>query len=316
MPGSFACRICGNEQDHQVHTAPEMALGRGETFAYVECGACGCLQIREVPANLSRYYLPDHDSLSPYDIEIDGPFVQFLKRQRALHSLGLFSLGGALAAKQFGVPEYYEWLRRGHVRLEHSILDVGSGAGRLLHQLQREGFTHLTGIEPHAAEDVQYPNGVRVLKKSLEELEPGFDLLLFHHSFEHLPDPLTTLRHAHRLLNPDRYAVLRIPVAGSYAWRQYGVHWVQLDAPRHLYLHTPRSIQILADQAGFRIEEVVFDSTEFQFWGSEAYREGKSLASLKDVPGTDAELEKYRQRAEELNRRGEGDQATFYLFRH
>jgi SAM-dependent methyltransferase len=242
--------------------------------------------------------------------------MQFLKRQRALHSLGLFSLGGGLAARQFGVPEYYEWLRRGHVRLEHSILDVGSGTGRLLHALQREGFTHLTGIEPQVETDIEYPNGVRVLKKPLEDLEAGFDLLLFHHSFEHLADPLEALRQAHRLLNPDRYAVLRIPVAGSYAWRQYGVNWVQLDAPRHLYLHTRKSIQILADQSGFRIEEVIYDSTEFQFWGSEAYQQGKTLASLDGVPATEEELAKYRHRAEELNRRGEGDQASFYLFRH
>jgi SAM-dependent methyltransferase len=36
--------------------------------------------------------------------------------------------------------------------------------------------------------------------------------------------------------------VVRIPAVSSYAWERYGVAWMQLDAPRHFFLHSPKSM--------------------------------------------------------------------------
>jgi hypothetical protein len=47
---------------------------------------------------------------------------------------------------------------------------------------------------------------------------------------------------------------------------------VQLDAPRHLFLHTRKSFGLLAARAGLQIEKWFCDSTSFQFWGSELYQ--------------------------------------------
>ena len=79
-----------------------------------------------------------------------------------------------------------------------------------------------------------------------------------------------------RLLSDNGVCLLRIPVKSDYIWQRYGVDWVQLDAPRHFFLHTMRSLRLLAEKSGLRIEDSVFDSTEFQFWGSEQYN--------KDIP--------------------------------
>src|SRR5690606_13797018 len=166
------------------------------------------------------------------------------------------------------------------------------------------------------------PGGLRLLRRGIEEMEgeAEFDLVMLHHSFEHMPDPAETLRHVHRLLKPGRAALVRIPVADSWAWRHYGADWVQLDAPRHLFLHTRRSIALLAARAGLEVERVVHDSTAFQFWGSEQYREGIPLRHARSYARnpsgsafTAAEIREFEQRAAELNARGEGDQAAFYL---
>ena len=87
---------------------------------------------------------------------------------------------------------------------------------------------------------------------------------------------------------------------------------MQLDPPRHLYLHSVKSMEVLAGKHGFKLEGVHFDSTEFQFTGSERY--------LKNIPlleGEDSELftEKairdYKRKADKLNKCGKGDQACF-----
>ncbi|MCM3874521.1 MAG: class I SAM-dependent methyltransferase, partial [Pyrinomonadaceae bacterium] len=185
------------------------------------------------------------------------------------------------------------------------------------------GFSNLLGIDPFLKDDVIYQNGVRVLSKNIDALNQEFDLVMLHHSFEHMPEPLPTLRKAYELVKPGHYLLLRIPLAGSFAWRKYGVNWASLDAPRHLYLHTPNSVQILASQAGFEVAEVVYDSDGFAHWGSELY--------LRDIPLTDKrspwggnskqtafsreELTQFTEQDENLNRSGEADCAAFYLYK-
>ena len=143
-----------------------------------------------------------------------------------------------------------------------------------------------------------------------------------HHSFEHMQDPLEVLKRFYQLLKPDRFLLIRVPIVSSFAWRHYGVHWVAIDAPRHLYLHSLKSVEMLSKRAGFRLIDVVFDSTEFQFIGSELY--------LRDIPLSDSDtygrnsknsifsqnqIEAYRQKANELNLRNDGDQACIYLYK-
>jgi SAM-dependent methyltransferase len=185
--------------------------------------------------------------------------------------------------------------------------------------LSAQGFRRLTGVDPYVTHDLEYRGGVRVLKRTLDELEGRFDFAMIHHAFEHMPNPLGALKNLRRVLAPEKFLLLRIPIASA-AWEEYGVHWVQLDAPRHFHLHTESSMAILADQAGFRIRDVVYDSGEFQFWGSEQYRMGIPLQDPRShavdpsrSPFTPGQLSSFRARAAEWNQARRGDQACFFL---
>ncbi len=137
---------------------------------------------------------------------------------------------------------------------------------------------------------------------------------MFHHSLEHVPDQLQTLRRARELMAPGGWCIVRIPVASSYAFKHYGVHWVQLDAPRHYFVHTTDSMSRLAAAAGLKLDHVIHDSTALQFWGSEAYRRDVPLGEARRLFSR-SEMGGFERRAQALNRRGEGDQACFYLRR-
>jgi uncharacterized HAD superfamily protein len=78
----------------------------------------------------------------------------------------------------------------------------------------------------------------------------------------------------------------------------------------------------LAAENNFEIERIVYDSTAFQFWGSEQYEKGISLhdpqsyaVNKKTNLYTSTEMEEWKKKADELNKNGEGDQACFYLRR-
>lgn len=326
MNPNLICKICGNAEGNQAFTAREMMYGSKDKFEYFECRSCGCLQVLLIREDLSKYYPEDFYAFQqvPKETYQSSSWLRsYLRRVRAKYLIsGKGVIGKAIlrsTGDYFGKTYDWDWFKKTSTGLESSILDVGCGAGKMLRAMEEHGFSCLTGIDPYIEQDVTY-GPIKLYKKTLEQLDGTFELIMLHHSFEHMPDPLATLKQLNRLLKPMHCALIRIPVAGSFAWKKYGVNWAQLDAPRHIFLHTKKSISILARDAGFELMDVVYDSTAFQFMGSEQYladiplRSQKSYVNgLEESIFTTDDIRKFRQMADELNKSGEGDQACFYL---
>lgn len=317
-------KICNVATENELYIAREMMFGFRDEFEYFECSNCGCLQIINPPDDLSKYYPNGYASFQePPKVMLRDHFVKdYLKRKRLQYTLLGNSLIGWCLTKAYGAPVYIDWFTRAKLRPEYEILEIGCGTGELLLELKHEGFRHLTGVDPFIDDDILYSNGVKVLKRELEKIEGQFDFIMLHHCFEHMPQPLSALKQLHTILKPNRFVLIRIPFASSFAWREYGVNWVQMDAPRHFFLHTLNSMNILASQAGFEIADVVFDSKEFQFWASKQY--------LRDIPLMDdtsysfnpeksifskEQIAAFKVEAEKLNSMNAGDQACFYLYK-
>jgi len=317
-----ACRICGNTEGNQTFFPQEMMFGWREEFEYLECARCGCLQIARIPADLAKYYPRDsyYSYKAPKQKHYPGWLLK-LRHERTRYFLGEFSIAGALLGSISKRPEHFDWLR-GRATLDSRILDVGCGAGGLLLLLQREGFRSLLGADPFIQADIDYGNGVKILKRGVDALEGQYDFIMLHHSFEHMPDPAASLRNLARRVAAKGTLLIRVPVADSHARRTYGINWYQWDAPRHLYLHTRKSMEVLAAGAGMEITSVVHDSSGQQFSSSELYVRGVPYVEHgKYRPGnradafSQAEWDGFQVRAAELNRQGEGDTACFYLKR-
>jgi SAM-dependent methyltransferase len=314
------CRICGSQEVADRLQVREMMYGTRDRFAYFRCAACGCLQLAEVPANLSRHYPNDYYSFqAPENAALLWWTKIKLKLARPFmtrHKLGWGSvLGRLLCQFQEGplVPEWLRFLPR-PIPFDTAILDVGCGSGGTLLKLRNCGFTNLRGADPFIQESITYAGGVRVEKLELSEVPGKFSLITFNHVCEHLADPVTALQQARQRLAAGGLILVRIPLADSVAAQKYRENWVQLDAPRHITLQTRHSMEILARQAGLKIVRVVYDSTEFQFLGSELY--------LQDIPLRDersqsvfspAVIQRFALEAARLNALEKGDQAAFLL---
>lgn len=314
------CRICGNSNANKTHIAREMMYGYRDEFEYFECSSCGCLQIKEVPDNLSKYYPHDYYSFSTKSEARQSSMKSFFRHHRLLSSLGYKSFLGLLLLKAFGTPRLPEWVKKIRPMPSSNILDVGCGVGHHLLTLRKKGFSNLTGVDPYINSDILYKNGVRIFKKEIKEINEQFDFIRLSHCFEHVAEPSVMLQDLYRILKPDCFILIAIPLVDSFAWRKYGINWAQLDAPRHLFLHSVKSMTILAEKAGFQIEDIYYDSTSFQFTASELYQRN---VPLKDQnPGSEnpdnhyfsiEDIEKFEQKAKELNNKRDGDQAQFYL---
>ena len=270
-----ACEVCGNTYGNRRHVAREQMFGIGDDFCYLECAVCGCLQLLDVPDDLSGFYPHGYYS---FDEPPRHSRRQLLRTLRTALALRLGPRRSDFLFRE-GVAPYWLTLLSGSVGVRSRILDVGSGSGGLLVELQHQGFRHLLGLDPYIEADVEYPSGVCVLRQSLDVVEGTFDFIILNHSFEHMSEPQAVFNQIGNVLAPNGTALVRTPLADSLAWQRYGCDWVQLDAPRHLFVHTRRSIEILATKAHLRVIRVLYDSGAFQFWGSEQYRMGIPLES-------------------------------------
>ncbi len=310
------CRICGNADGNQAVRAREMMFGLREEFDYFQCAGCRCLQIREIPPDMARYYPNNYYSMQTTLPAMPSAMVDALVSIESwLRRHATNRIWGSTRRTRI-----FDWMHGTGTRRDSAIVDVGCGRGKLLHELRALGFRDLTGADPFVAEGMRYDNGITIHKCELSALDRQFDLIMMHHTFEHVPDPEATMRAAAERLVPGRYLLLRIPVADCFAWKHYGVSWFALDAPRHFYLHTEKSIAYLAERTGFVVERVVYDSGAHQFWGSEQYLRDiphRSPTSHEDNPSgsmfSRAQIRDYERRSHALNARGEGDSACFYL---
>jgi len=305
-----ACRICQDLGPHRTVNAREMMFGTREPFLYFECEGCGSVQISAAPGDLGRFYANGYYS---YRQAHPNPLAEFVIGQRTRHLLGLPNiLGGIVSVLRRDAA--IQALSLTKPKRAARILDVGCGVGKTLDRLAAAGFKSLHGIDPHIAHDLTTPGGVEVRKQSLEMVRDMFDVIMFHHSLEHVIDPVGLLRLARERLFPDGRCIVRIPTPSSEAWDTYGANWVQLDAPRHLVLPSRRGLEIAAREAGFAIEMMIDDSTDFQFVGSERYVRDISLNAPASHPRIDrGQRAEYRRRARALNRRNRGDQTVFIL---
>ena len=309
------CKICHNRSDNKLHTARELAYGLGDSFTYLECGQCGCVQLVDIPADLGKYYPGGYYSHQP-----QGKLKTFVRHRWSAHAFGRRNVVGWAVSKAYGPRRSMLAVVRARPEKTARILDVGCGSGPLLLDLAWLGFKNLSGADPFLPRDVSYPNGVTAFKRQLSEMPGPFDLIMMHHSFEHMDEPAAVMRQAAERLLRGGQLILGIPVASSFAWKNFGVNWVGLDAPRHLYLHTSKSIELLAVQGGLVIEQVVHEGDYGQFCFSEQYAKG---IPLHDPRSFDMNFPKMlwhwrylracAARADEINRKGEADLVCFHL---
>ncbi|MGA2165651.1 MAG: class I SAM-dependent methyltransferase [Solirubrobacteraceae bacterium] len=308
-----------------MFTAREMMFGLRERFDYLECAECGCLQLLDVPSDLSRFYPDDYYSLGDIPAIADRSGLAKARKARAAALLRtparvVDALVHAGWVSPWFVPTEFMWLAGLGLRTSSAVCDLGSGSGQVLGWMLEQGFSNLAGFDPYVDHDLCIGGRIPIRRAGLDDMPGDWDLIMLNHSFEHMAQPAAVLASLRDRLNSNGHIVIRIPIATSWAWRTYGADWAQLDAPRHLFIHTQRSMSILAEQAGMTVARVFFDSGSFQLWGSEQYRKDIPLRdprSYFEDPETalftPAEIKDFERRALRLNKQGAGDSAGFVL---
>jgi len=312
-----SCSICGGIFAKKISVMEEM-YAMGEKFTYGMCSGCQCLECLSPPDNMGDFYPKGYYSFSQNlkNISWWKLFRRGLKRRIVLWHPQFLSGVIRLWLSKYQIFWAY---RRIGLKSSDQILDVGAGGGDHVLELRSAGLKAF-GVDPFLSEDIYFGSGVLVQKGSMAAVNRKFDLVTFHHSFEHIPNQHETFDLLRKILNPDARVLIRIPTVTSDSFDIYQEKWCQLDAPRHLYLHSHKSIRYLANNHGFKVEDIWCDSSDGQFIFSEQYRQGISLYDSRSYLINKAksifspkQLKDFHLRAEVANKNMRGDQICILL---
>ncbi len=318
---AYRCLWCLGEESAGTFTARERLFGLPGAFEYHECARCGSLQITRPPDDLPRYYPPEYDAYNTLpDTYYTGKLGIVRRWRDRTVATGRGWLGRLVLLVHPQQDPRVRSVRLLNLSPEARVLDVGCGSGLLLLILYEVGFRNVEGIDPLYPSDHPIGGKVTVYRRTLEEHiahqpEP-YDVLMYHHVLEHIPDPERELNLAKRLLKPGGRVLVRIPLAGSYHWRHYGTDWFQLDAPRHLSIPSVQGMREMAVRCGYAVEYEGFDALPLHLHASELYRQGIPGSQHRPEMHSRAQWKQFARLTERLNRTGEADSGVFVLRRH
>lgn len=245
------CNICGSGK-HKILFAGRDRLHRvdDKLFNIVKCLECKLVFINPQPTvkELEKYYPPQY---GPYqdgnEIFKYGLVSRLLKK----------AYPGSLKSDD---PEQKPAPNEPPI----NYLDFGCGSGAILERIgDRHPSWNLYGLDnnEYACQKVR-EKGFTVFcgdVLTLDMPKDFFDIVNMSHVIEHLIDPRKTLLKINETMKFGANIIISTPNFNSLASQIFRTYWYALEAPRHLYLFTPDSLERILEETGFIVEKIDFD---------------------------------------------------------
>lgn len=215
------CLVCGETNARKRFTK------KGRDFW--RCGPCGFE---------TQFPLPSPDELRRYYEESygDGMYKEFVEAREIKKLTARARLDRIVPHCRAG-----RWL------------DVGCSNGVFV-DVARQAGIDAEGIElAEAAVEEARRGGLPVCRGTIEQHDPNYryDTIVAFDVLEHVLDPVSFLRAAHRLLAPGGSVVIAVPNQASLSRRIMGSRWYFYIPEEHLHYFNPSTLRRLIERCGF-----------------------------------------------------------------
>lgn len=265
------CPLCNSKEYKLLFSAADLNYGTtDEVFDIVKCRGCDLVTISPFPEDMEKYYPSQYGPHQQKNTVSVKPSLQQVLRlfygyplqdgesRSALDKLRCFHKFLEVVLKNDFFFYRIPYSRNGR------LLDIGCGNGSYLLYLKKLGWDaerQLFGVE--------FPNESITHIKKTEQLniiegdfmnaelpKEFFSFASMRHVLEHFSDPVAAMRKVHAILEPRGRVLIGIPNFRSLESRLLKGRWHHIDAPRHLYHFTPRTLRRLLTSSGFEVEKM------------------------------------------------------------
>ncbi|MFT5209896.1 MAG: 2-polyprenyl-3-methyl-5-hydroxy-6-metoxy-1,4-benzoquinol methylase [Flavobacterium sp.] len=172
-------------------------------------------------------------------------------------------------AKTATKPGFKDWISRvlkldGHQLpnlARGSMLEVGCSAGNYMEKISELGW-NVDGIEfSEQAAVIARSKGFKVQTASLESAKApseAYDLITAWMVLEHLHEPIPALKKLREWIVPGGYLVFSIPDIDSLSRYIFKAGSFDLQLPTHLHHFTAKTISLVLEKAGWKIEHIIW----------------------------------------------------------
>lgn len=161
---------------------------------------------------------------------------------------------------------FYAMLARRHGLRGGRLLEIGSGLGHLVGQLEDSFETYGMDLNHWAVkESKEVVNKSELQTASAEEIpfaDHTFNVVIIKHIVEHLPNPEKAIAEIGRVTAPGGILILATPNLDSLLKPWKGESWIGYQDPTHISLNSPSDWLNWIKKSGFSLKRVFSDG----FW--------------------------------------------------
>ena len=147
-----------------------------------------------------------------------------------------------------------------HYRFEpgKNLLEIGCGNGLQLAFYKKYGL-NTNGLEPYGLTLTNEERKLGIERKSVINAnfpKEKFDYIIMKEVLEHIPNSNEVLKKCYYWLKKGGRLIIVIPNEESLWQKIFKKNWYGYDVPRHVYVYNPKSIKILLEKRGFKINNI------------------------------------------------------------
>jgi 2-polyprenyl-3-methyl-5-hydroxy-6-metoxy-1,4-benzoquinol methylase len=253
------CEICGSARSKNILLAQDLFYYvTKQRFTYVKCLSCGHIFLNPRPTRerIGEYYTKTY----PVFADSDANESISIHRQRSWPRRLIRKMLGYLSTTGESLDDFV----LNNPRLESTklkLLDVGCANGAFLEKARLSGYSCF-GLEPNtSAVIVGRSKGYDIREGTPEsvELEEGaYDVIRLNHVFEHVHNPVSSIKALSKALKPAGHLVMVVPNGRSIFRYMFSKYWFSLQPPIHLHQYTLTDFEQLSRIAGLRIQQSHF----------------------------------------------------------
>jgi len=287
------CPLCNsNRSTIYIKNAKELYNDMDEYFNVERCEDCGHYFTNPRPTmDTIEYFYPDSAGYyqpNKYKEKSGWSYEVYKKILNIFYGYNLNTNSNDIIARIIYL------LKKRTIEVSHipkyiengKLLDIGCSYGNYLKKMETLGWeVYGTEINEKAVEYANEKLKLDVDNIFFEEnqyVDSFFDIVNMNMVVEHIYEPNNTIKEVARILKNNGQLMLSVPDISGFESTFYKQYAYGLQVPEHLQHFTPRTITILLEQNGFKVEKIVHQNFDRDLVASAGYMKNKLLSKILD----------------------------------